>query len=162
MGKLAGKVAIITGGARGMGAATSRLFVAEGARIAIADVLEADGAALAAELGEAARFYKLDVTSEDDWARVVAAAEADLGPVDVLVNNAGILMFKSILETSKADYERVLGRRSRRDRPGRRRPRRCRRPCRPRPLHRTAAGHLSQRAGRAIERPARCYREIPQ
>ena len=109
MGKLAGKVAIITGGARGMGAATSRLFVAEGARIAIADVLEADGAALAAELGEAARFYKLDVTSEDDWARVVAAAEADLGPVDVLVNNAGILMFKSILETSKADYERVLG-----------------------------------------------------
>ena len=109
MGKLAGKVAIITGGARGMGAATSRLFVAEGARIAIADVLEADGAALAAELGEAARFYKLDVTSEDDWARVVAAAETDLGPVDVLVNNAGILMFKSILETSKADYERVLG-----------------------------------------------------
>lgn len=109
MGKLTGKVAIITGGARGMGAATSRLFVAEGAKVAIADVLEEDGAALAAELGEAARFYKLDVTSEDDWARVVAAAQADLGPVDALVNNAGILMFKSILETSKADYERVLG-----------------------------------------------------
>jgi len=109
MGKLTGKVAIITGGARGMGAATSRLFVAEGAKVAIADVLEEDGAALAAELGEAARFYKLDVTCEDDWARVVAAAQADLGPVDALVNNAGILMFKSILETSKADYERVLG-----------------------------------------------------
>ncbi len=109
MGKLSGKVAIITGGARGMGAATSRLFVAEGAKVAIADVLEEDGAALAAELGDAARFYKLDVTNEDDWARVVAAAEADLGPIDALVNNAGILMFKSILETTKADYERVLG-----------------------------------------------------
>lgn len=108
MGKLAGKVAIITGGARGMGAATSRLFVAEGAKVAIADVLEEDGAALAAELGEAARFYKLDVTDEGDWARVVGAAEADLGPVSVLVNNAGILMFKSILETTKADFERVL------------------------------------------------------
>ncbi|HQS98011.1 MAG: 3-alpha-hydroxysteroid dehydrogenase [Novosphingobium sp. 16-62-11] len=109
MGKLAGKVAIITGGARGMGAATSRLFVAEGAKVAIADVLEEDGAVLAAELGDAARFYKLDVTNEDDWARVVTAAEADLGPIDALINNAGILMFKSILETTKADYERVLG-----------------------------------------------------
>lgn len=109
MGKLAGKVAIITGGARGMGAATSRLFVAEGAKVAIADVLEEDGAALAAELGEAACFYKLDVTSEEDWARVVAATEADLGPIDALVNNAGVLLFKSILETTKADYERVLG-----------------------------------------------------
>lgn len=109
MGKLEGKVAIITGGARGMGAATSRLFVAEGAKVAIADVLEAEGAALAAELGDAARYYKLDVTSEESWAGVVAAVEAELGPVSVLVNNAGILMFKSLLETTKADYERVLG-----------------------------------------------------
>jgi 3alpha(or 20beta)-hydroxysteroid dehydrogenase len=109
MGKLAGKVAIITGGARGMGAATSRRFVAEGAKVAIADVLEAEGAALATELGEAARFYKLDVTSEDAWASVVAAAEADLGAIDVLVNNAGILLFKSLLETTRAEYERVLG-----------------------------------------------------
>ena len=108
MGKLAGKVAIITGGARGMGAATSRLFVAEGAKVVIADVLEAEGAALAAELGEAARFYKLDVTSEDDWASVVAAAEAELGPVDVLVNNAGVVMFKALLDTTKADFEGVL------------------------------------------------------
>lgn len=109
MGKLEGKVAIITGGARGMGAATSRLFVAEGARVAIADVLEDAGQALAAELGDAAKFWKLDVTSEEDWARVVAEVEATLGPVDALVNNAGILMFKSLLETTKADYERVLG-----------------------------------------------------
>lgn len=109
MGKLEGKVAIVTGGARGMGAATVRRFVAEGAKVAIADVLEAEGAALAAELGDAARYYKLDVTSEESWASVVAAVEADLGPVSVLVNNAGILMFKSLLETTKADYERVLG-----------------------------------------------------
>ena len=109
MGKLEGKVAIVTGGGRGMGAATVRRFVAEGAKVAIADVLEAEGAALAAELGDAARFYRLDVTNEENWAAVVSAVEADLGPVSVLVNNAGILMFKSLLETTKADYERVLG-----------------------------------------------------
>lgn len=109
MGKLEGKVAIVTGGGRGMGAATVRRFVAEGAKVAIADVLEAEGSALAAELGDAARFYRLDVTNEENWAAVVLAVEADLGPVSVLVNNAGILMFKSLLETTKADYERVLG-----------------------------------------------------
>lgn len=109
MGKLEGKVAIVTGGGRGMGAATVRRFVAEGSKVAIADVLEAEGSALAAELGDAARFYRLDVTNEENWAAVVSAVEADLGPVSVLVNNAGILMFKSLLETTKADYERVLG-----------------------------------------------------
>ena len=109
MGKLDGKVAIVTGGARGMGEATVRRFVAEGAKVAIADVLEAEGTALAAELGAGTAFWKLDVTSEADWARVVAEVEAALGPVDALVNNAGVLLFKSILETTKADYERVLG-----------------------------------------------------
>ncbi len=108
MGRLSGKVAIVTGGARGMGAATSRLFVAEGAKVAITDVLEEDGKALAAELGDAARFYHHDVTSEQAWADVVAQAEADLGPIDVLVNNAGILLFKSLLATTREDYERVL------------------------------------------------------
>ena len=109
MGRLSGKVAIITGGARGMGAATCRLFVEQGAKVVIADVLDDAGAALAAELGESARFFKLDVTNEENWADVVTEAEATLGPVDALVNNAGILMFKSILETTKADFERVLG-----------------------------------------------------
>ena len=108
MGRLSGKVAIVTGGARGMGAATSRLFAAEGAKVAIADVLDEAGAALAAELGDAARFYRLDVTSEEAWADVVASVEADFGPVDVLVNNAGILLFKSLFETTLEDYERVL------------------------------------------------------
>lgn len=109
MGKLTGKVAIITGGARGMGAATSRLFVNEGAKVAIADVLDEAGEALATELGDNARFFKLDVTSEDNWAQVVNAVEQAFGPVDALVNNAGILMFKSILDTTKADFEKVLG-----------------------------------------------------
>lgn len=109
MGRLDGKVAIVTGGARGMGAATCRLFVAEGAKVAIADVLEEQGRALADELGDAAQFWKLDVTSEDEWARVVSEVGQALGPVDVLVNNAGILLFKGLLDTTKADYERVLG-----------------------------------------------------
>lgn len=109
MGRLSGKVVIVTGGARGMGAATSRLFAAEGAKVAIADVLEAEGEALAKELGDTARFWKLDVTSEESWANVVTQVEAAFGGVDVLVNNAGILLFKGLLETTKADYERVLG-----------------------------------------------------
>lgn len=108
MGRLQGKVAIVTGGARGMGAATSRLFAAEGAKVAIADLLDESGAALAAELGPVARFYHHDVTDEADWARLVAKVEAELGPVDVLVNNAGILLFRTLLETSVDEYERVL------------------------------------------------------
>ena len=108
MPRMDGKVAIITGGARGMGAATSRVFVEAGAKVAIADVLDLEGAALAAELGEAARFYRLDVTSEAAWASTETSVEADLGPIDVLVNNAGILMFKSLLQTTLEDYRRVL------------------------------------------------------
>lgn len=108
MARLDGKVAIITGGARGMGAATSRLFVEAGAKVAIADVLEDAGRALAAELGDAAAFYRLDVTSEQSWADTLRAVEAGLGPVDVLVNNAGILMFKSLMQTTREDYRRVL------------------------------------------------------
>ncbi|WP_176593873.1 SDR family NAD(P)-dependent oxidoreductase [Sphingobium sp. EM0848] len=108
MNRLHNKVAIITGGARGMGAATSRLFVAEGAKVAIADLLDEAGEALAAELGDAARFYHHDVTSEEGWANLVAAVEADLGPVDILVNNAGILLFRTLLDTTLEDYEKVL------------------------------------------------------
>lgn len=108
MDRLKGKVAIITGGARGMGAATSRLFAAEGAKVAITDLLEEAGAALAAELGDAARFYRHDVSSEADWAAVVGAVAADLGPVDILVNNAGILLFRTLLDTSLEEYRRVL------------------------------------------------------
>jgi 3alpha(or 20beta)-hydroxysteroid dehydrogenase len=108
MARLQGKVAIITGGARGMGAATSRLFAAEGATVVIADLLAEAGAALAAELGGGAVFRPHDVTSEDAWARLVAEVEAEFGRVDVLVNNAGVLLFRTLLETSLEDYERVL------------------------------------------------------
>lgn len=108
MARLDGKVAIVTGGARGMGAATVRLFVEAGAKVAIADVLDDAGPALAGELGEAARYHRLDVTSEAAWAETVAAVEADFGPVDVLVNNAGVLLFRTLLETSLEEYRRVL------------------------------------------------------
>jgi 3alpha(or 20beta)-hydroxysteroid dehydrogenase len=109
MSRLAGKVAIVTGGARGMGEATSRLFASEGAKVAIADVLREEGSALAAELGPSARFYRHDVSDAQSWAEVVRQVEADLGPVDVLVNNAGVIIFKGLIETSEADFDRVLG-----------------------------------------------------
>ncbi|MDB5972774.1 MAG: glucose 1-dehydrogenase [Hydrocarboniphaga sp.] len=106
--RLQDKVAIITGGARGMGAATVRMFVAEGAKVIITDVLETEGRALAAELGEQAAFIRHDVSDEAAWRQVLAFAVERYGRVDVLVNNAGILVFRSLLDTSKADFERVL------------------------------------------------------
>ena len=108
MGRLDGKVAIVTGAARGMGEATARAFVAEGARVLVADVLEEEGCALTAELGEAARFCRLDVSSEESWAAALAAAESALGPVNVLVNNAAINDFRSLLDYDKQSFQRVL------------------------------------------------------
>ena len=108
MGRLTGKVAIVTGGSRGMGESTVRLFVEQGARVVIADVLDAQGEALAAELGEAAVFVHTDVSSEADWATAVAAAE-QLGPLNVLVNNAAIVHMASITETTLDDFMRVVG-----------------------------------------------------
>ncbi len=107
MGRLKDKVVIITGGARGMGAATSKLFAQEGAKVVIADVLDADGQALAKEL-KSAVFMHLDVSDENNWNSVIQKTTADLGPIDALVNNAGVLLFKTIAETTKADFERVL------------------------------------------------------
>jgi 3alpha(or 20beta)-hydroxysteroid dehydrogenase len=109
MGRLDGKVAIITGGARGQGAAEARLFVAEGARVVIGDVLDDAGAEIADELGSDAAIYThLDVTHEDQWHDVIALTEDRFGPVTVLVNNAGILMFQAIDRTERADFERIL------------------------------------------------------
>ncbi len=88
--RLTGKVAIISGAASGMGAATARLFAREGAKVVIADLLEEQGRALAASIGPAARFERLDVTDEASWAAVVAAARQHFGRLDILVNNAGI------------------------------------------------------------------------
>lgn len=108
VGRLDGKVALITGGARGLGEGVARLFVTEGAKVIIADVLDEAGEALAADLGAPATFYHLDVTNEGAWADIVTKVEADMGAIDILVNNAGILLFKTLIETSRTEYERVL------------------------------------------------------
>ena len=88
--RLAGKVAIIAGAASGMGAATARMFAREGAKVVIADVMEHEGRQVADAIGAAARFARLDVTDEDNWAAVVADTTRQFGRLDVLVNNAGI------------------------------------------------------------------------
>lgn len=108
MGRLQDKVAIVTGGARGMGAATVRLFAQEGASVVIADVLTAEGEALAQEIGDKALFVRLDVRSEEEWERVADAALARFGRIDVLVNNAAVLHFCGIETMAKEDLERVL------------------------------------------------------
>jgi len=109
MARLHGKTAIVTGGAQGQGAAICAGFVAEGARVVIADVADEPGEKLAAELGDTAVFAHHDVSSEESWERVVALTEETFGPVDVLVNNAGILAFASIDDMALADYERLIG-----------------------------------------------------
>ncbi|MFJ5986819.1 glucose 1-dehydrogenase [Lentzea sp. NPDC092896] len=105
--RLEGKVALITGAARGQGAAAARRFVAEGARVMITDVLDDQGKELAAELG--AEYCHLDVSSEDEWAEAVAFTVQTFGDITVLVNNAGILHFSALAETKLADYQRVIG-----------------------------------------------------
>jgi 3alpha(or 20beta)-hydroxysteroid dehydrogenase len=109
MARLAGKVAIISGAAQGMGAATARLFAAEGAKVVLGDILEEKGRAVAAEIGDAAVFERLDVRSEEDWARVVATAVAKFGKLDILLNNAAITHFGAVEEIKKEEVERVLG-----------------------------------------------------
>src|SRR5499427_10225914 len=89
MDRVKGKVILISGGARGQGAAEARLFVAEGARVVIGDVLEAEGRQLASELGSSATFVRQDVTQERDWVTAINAAE-NFGGLHGLVNNAGI------------------------------------------------------------------------
>jgi 3alpha(or 20beta)-hydroxysteroid dehydrogenase len=108
MGRLEGKVAIITGAARGQGASHARRFVAEGARVVIGDVGEEDGTALAAELGPSARFVRLDVADEGSWRAALELTHAELGPPTVLVNNAAIVEFVGLLEQSREAFQRVL------------------------------------------------------
>lgn len=108
MKRLAGKSVLITGGARGMGQSHSRLFIEEGARVTIADVDIERGRSLAAELGDAAQFVVLDVTSSQAWADAVDAVLARFGALDVLVNNAGISVAGSIEQTSREQWETVL------------------------------------------------------
>ncbi|AIY20132.2 20-beta-hydroxysteroid dehydrogenase FabG3 [Pimelobacter simplex] len=107
-GRVADRVVIVTGGARGIGAACVRALVAEGARVVVADVLEAEASALVAALGERTAYVPLDVTSEEAWQHAVAAAEERFGPVSGLVNNAGIVHIDPIETLSEADYRRVI------------------------------------------------------
>lgn len=108
MGRLDGKVAIVTGAGRGQGAAEAARFVAEGARVVVADVLEDEGRAVAASLGEAGRFVRLDVTDEGQWQEAVAACGAAFGPPSILVNNAGILQFHTIVNTDLQEFRRII------------------------------------------------------
>jgi 3alpha(or 20beta)-hydroxysteroid dehydrogenase len=106
MGRLAGKTAIITGGARGQGDAEVRRFVAEGANVVIADLLDESGEKLAAELGDAATYLHTDVTQEADWAKAVAAAER-YGPLNILVNNAAIHWVRPIEFETAEGMEKI-------------------------------------------------------
>ncbi|MEV6065321.1 glucose 1-dehydrogenase [Nocardia sp. NPDC052001] len=108
MGRVGTKNVIVTGGARGMGAAFARKLAAEGSKVVITDVLIEEGAALAAELGENALFLPLDVTDEAAWNDVAATAEERFGPVSGLVNNAGIVHVDPIEKLSEADYRKVI------------------------------------------------------
>ena len=106
--RLAGKVAIISGAASGMGAATAQLFAREGAKVVIGDVLEHEGRQVTDTIGAAARFEKLDVTDEDNWAAIVSAATRAFGKLDVLVNSAGIREIVSVLDLSFEEWRRVI------------------------------------------------------
>jgi 3alpha(or 20beta)-hydroxysteroid dehydrogenase len=109
MGRLDGKVALITGGARGMGKSHVRHFVAEGARVVFGDVLDDRGEHVAAKLGgQSCRYVHHDVTSETQWAAAVAATAEAFGRLDVLVNNAGVLKFARIADMPLADFRRIL------------------------------------------------------
>ncbi len=107
-GRLEGKVAIISGGARGQGECEARRFVAEGARVVVADVLDGEGEAVARSLGDAATYAHLDVTRAADWAATVDACLATLGNPTVLVNNAGILGMTPIRGGDETEFRRIL------------------------------------------------------
>lgn len=108
MARLKGKVVMVTGAAQGMGASHAHLFIEEGAKVILTDLNAEKGQVFSADLGENALFVKQDVTSEEDWIAAIDTAESHFGPVDVLVNNAGITMTKSILDISLEEYRRIV------------------------------------------------------
>ncbi|WP_159850213.1 glucose 1-dehydrogenase [Nocardia sp. CY41] len=108
MGRLTGKVALISGGARGMGAAHARALVAEDARVVLGDVLDDEGAAVAAELGDNAAYVHLDVREPEDWRKAVDAAVQRFGSLNVLVNNAGIVNGNLLVAFELAEWQRII------------------------------------------------------
>jgi glucose 1-dehydrogenase len=108
MGMLEGKTAIVTGGARGIGLAIAKRYVAEGARVVIADIDESTGKAAAAALGAVARFVRTDVGAAGDARNVIAEALGFAGDIDILVNNAGIIHTADFLDIAEADFDRVM------------------------------------------------------
>jgi 3alpha(or 20beta)-hydroxysteroid dehydrogenase len=108
MARLSGKTALISGGARGMGASHARAIVEEGGNVVIGDLLDAEGEALATELGDSAVYTHLDVTNPDDWATAVALATRTFGGLNVLVNNAGIVNFGALDEYTKDQWDLII------------------------------------------------------
>lgn len=108
MGRVDDKVALISGGARGMGASHARLLVAEGAKVLIGDILDDDGKALADELGGAARYAHLDVTQPDQWKSAVGVAVEEFGKLNVLVNNAGVVNGSLLQQFDLGQWQRIL------------------------------------------------------
>lgn len=107
MGKLDGKVAIVTGGAMGMGAADAAILASEGAHVIVADIVDAEGRAVAEAIG--GTYHHLDVADEENWRMLVADVVSQHGNIDILVNNAGILTIASVMSTDLAEWNRVLG-----------------------------------------------------
>ena len=110
--RLEGKVALISGGARGQGAVEAKLFAREGAKVVFGDILDGSGKQVEAEIHEAggeAAYVHLDVTREDDWRTAVNTAIDRYGKLDILVNNAGILIRKGIEDTTEEDWDRIMG-----------------------------------------------------
>jgi len=108
MGRVDGKVALISGGARGMGASHARALVAGGAKVVTGDILDDEGIALAKELGDAARFVHLDVTQPDQWKAAVDVALREFGTLNVLINNAGIINGNNLRTFPLADWQKII------------------------------------------------------
>ncbi|MEY8741209.1 SDR family NAD(P)-dependent oxidoreductase [Bacillales bacterium AN1005] len=108
MGRLDGKVAVITGGAGGMGSKHAEVFIREGAKVVIADLSSSNGMKLAEDLGEHALFVELDVTDEESWESLVKETEDKFGPISVLINNAGIANGTPLETTSVEDFKRMI------------------------------------------------------
>ena len=111
MGRLEGKVALISGGARGQGAVEAKLFAKEGCKVVLGDLLDDEGRRVEAEiqeLGGEATYIHLDVTDEDEWTRAVEATLTAYGKLDILVNNAGIVMLEGVEDTTEEGWDRVM------------------------------------------------------